>query len=81
MTTKGKKNRAQLLTECKTVSVANLVAYMEKEKSKLRKLNRNYANKKKQEEDRKINKQFELDPGGVYSIFRKIQGSTLTVAN
>ena len=45
---------------------------MEKEKSKLRKLKRNYLNKKKQDEARKINKQFELDPGDVYSNFKKI---------
>ena len=31
ITKKGKKNRAQLLKEYKTLSVANLVAYMEKE--------------------------------------------------
>ena len=55
ITKKGKKNRAQLLKEWKILSVANLGAYMEKKKSKLRKLKRNYANKKKQEEARKIN--------------------------
>ena len=34
---KGKKNRLELLRECKTLSVAILVAYMEKQKSRLRK--------------------------------------------
>ena len=65
----------QLLKECKTLSVANLVAYMEKEKLKLRKLKRYYLNKKKHEEATKINKQFELDPEGVYSNFKKIIGN------
>ena len=37
LTSKGKKNRAKLLKNCKSLSVADLVVYMEKEKSKLRK--------------------------------------------
>ena len=45
---------------------------MKKEESKLRKLKRNYLNKKKQEEAGKINKQIVLDPGGVYSNFKRI---------
>ena len=42
LTSKGKKNRAKLLKNCKSLSVADLVVYMEKEKSKLRKLKRNF---------------------------------------
>ena len=39
---KGKKYRAKLLKNCKSLSIADLVVYMEKEKSKLRKLKRNF---------------------------------------
>ena len=42
LTSKGKKNRAKLLKDCKSLLVADLVVYMEKEKSKLRKLKRNF---------------------------------------
>ena len=38
LTKEGKKNRAKLLAVCKRLSVAELVNYMEREKSKLRKL-------------------------------------------
>ena len=34
LTSKGKKNRTKLLKNCKSPSVADLVVYMEKEKSK-----------------------------------------------
>ena len=51
----------------KTLSVAVLVAYMEKQKSRLRKLKRGYWRRKKQEDARRMNAQFELDPGRVYS--------------
>ena len=69
---KGKRNRAQLMKECGTLSITSLVSYMEKEKSKLRKLKRGYKGKVKQEEARKLNKQFHLDAGRVYSNFKKI---------
>ena len=42
LTSKGKKNRAKLLKDCKSLLVADLVVYMEKEKSKLRQLKRNF---------------------------------------
>ena len=42
ITKKGKRNRAKLMRECKKLTVANLVAYMEKEKSNLRRLKRGY---------------------------------------
>ena len=40
-------NRAALLKECKTFSVVSLVAYMEKEKSNLRKLKRRFSSRKR----------------------------------
>ena len=72
ITKKGKKNRLELLRECKTLSVAILVAYMEKQKSRLRKVKRGYWRRKKQEDARRMNAQFELDPGRVYSDFRRV---------
>ena len=41
LTSKGKNNRAKLLKNCKSLSVADLIVYMEKEKSKLRKPKKN----------------------------------------
>ena len=35
ITKKGRKKRSQLLRECKTISVAGLVSYMEKKESEL----------------------------------------------
>lgn len=49
------------MKECTALSLANLVAYMEKEKSTLRNLKRSYRNKKKQDEACRINKLFQLD--------------------
>ena len=72
ITKKGKKNRIELLRECRTLSVAVLVAYMEKQKSRLRKVKRGYWTRKKQEDARRLNAQFELDPGRVYSDFRSV---------
>ncbi|PFX23499.1 Retrovirus-related Pol polyprotein from type-1 retrotransposable element R2 [Stylophora pistillata] len=66
ITKKGKRNRAELKKVCKTLTVANLVAYMEKEKSKLRRLKRGYRSRKKQHEARQINRQFQLDRRRVY---------------
>ena len=45
---------------------------MEKKKSKLRKLKRGYRNNRKRGEARRLNKQFELDPGRVYFNLKKI---------
>ena len=58
LTSKGKKNRAKLLKNCKSLSVADLVVYMEKEKSKLRKLKRNFWHVKRVEEARKLTRNF-----------------------
>ena len=60
------------MKECRALSLANLVAYMEKEKSKLRKLKRSYRKKRKQDEACRINKLFQLDPERVFSDFKKI---------
>ena len=59
------------MKECVTLSVACLVSYTGKEKSKLRKLKRGYKGKVKHEKARKLNKQFHLDAGRVYSIEKK----------
>ena len=69
MTKKGKKNRTLLSEECRTVSSTELVSYMEKKKSQLRKLKRNYIRQKKQDEARSLNRQFKQDARSVYSRF------------
>ena len=71
LTSKGKKNRAKLLKNCKSLSVADLVVYMEKEKSKLRQLKRNFWRVKRLEEARKLNQKFYADPGSIYATFGK----------
>ena len=58
LTSKGKKNRAKLLKNRKSLSVADLVVYMEKEKSKLRKLKRHFWHVKRVEEARKLTRNF-----------------------
>ena len=63
ITKKGRKNRSHLQKECKTISVAGLISYMEKKKSELRKLKRGFDRKKKQEVSRVINQQFNAVPG------------------
>ena len=72
LTSKGKKNRAKLLKNCKSLSVADLVVYVEKEKSKLRKLKRNFWRAKRLEEARKLNQKFYADPGSIYATFGKM---------
>ena len=62
LTSKGKKIRAKLLKNCKSLSVADLVVYMRKEKPKLRKLKRNFWRVKRLEEARKLNQKFYADP-------------------
>ena len=60
------------MNECGTLSIACLVSFMEKEKSKVRKLTLGYKGKVKQEKARELNKHFHLDAGRVYSNFKKI---------
>ena len=68
----GKRSQKILLQHCKAISVAELVNFMEKEKSKLRKQKRVFARKKKNEEARKLNNMFQNDPGRVYNSFKEI---------
>ena len=72
LTSKGKKNRAKLLKDFKSLSVADLVVYMEKEKAELRKLKRNFWRVKRLEGARKLNQKFYADPGSIYAIFGKM---------
>ena len=69
LTKKGRKNKRLLLEECRAISSAELVNYMEKKKSQLRMLERNYIKQKKQGEERSLNRQFKRDPRSVYARF------------
>ena len=57
LTSKSKNNRAKH-QNCKSLSVADLVVYMERKKSKLRKLERNFCRVRRLEEARKLNQKF-----------------------
>ena len=48
------------------------MSYMEREKSKLRKLKRSFVRRKKLCEARQVNRKFQQDPGSVYSCFGKM---------
>ena len=48
------------------------MSYMEKEKSKLRKLKKSFVRRKKLYEARQVKREFQQDPGIVYSCFGKI---------
>lgn len=72
ITKKGRKNRTELMKDWKIISIAELVKYMEKEKSKLRNLKRGYVRRKKLEEAKRINRPFHQDPGSVFCSFKKI---------
>lgn len=72
ITKKGKRNRAILEQECKGLSAVNLVSYMEKQKSILRKLKRGFSRSKKQEEARALNQQFQTDASRVYTNMREM---------
>ena len=72
LTSKGKKNGAKLLKDCKSLTVADLVVYMEKEKAELRKLKRNFWRVKRLEEARKLNQKFYADPGSIYATIGKM---------
>ena len=58
LTSKGKNNRAKLLKNWKSLSVADLVVYIEEEKSKLHKRKRNVWRVKRLEEDRSLTRNF-----------------------
>ena len=72
ITTKGRRNQGKLLESCKVILVAALVNYMEREKSKLRKLKKGFVRRKKLYEARQVNRKFQQDPGSVYSCFGKM---------
>ena len=72
LTGKGKNNRAKLPKNCKSLSVADLIVYMEKEKSKLRKLKKKFLRVKREEEARKLNRKFYADPGSINATFGKM---------
>ena len=72
VTKRGKRNREILQKECKVLSIASLVNYMERQKCELRKLKKAFGRKKKNEEARVINKQFKDDAGRVYSNMREM---------
>ena len=72
-TSKGKKNRAKLQENCKQLSAANLLVYMERKKSnQVRKLKRNVWRVKRLEEARRVNQKFYADPGSIYATFGKM---------
>ena len=54
VTKRGKRNREILQKECKVLSIASLVNYMERQKCELRKLKKAFGRKKKNEEARFI---------------------------
>jgi len=74
VTKRGKKNREILQKECKLLSIASLVNYMERQKCalQLRKLKRAFCWKKKNEEAKVINQQFKDYAGRVYANMREI---------
>ena len=72
VTKKGRRNRVILQKECKVLSIASLVSYMEKQKFALRKLKRVFCRRKKNEEARVLNQQFKDDAGRVYANMRKM---------
>ena len=72
LTKRGRKNREMLEKECRNLSVTELITYMEKYKSVLRKLKSGFIRRKKVEESRRFNRQFERDPGRVYDQFNNI---------
>ena len=72
LTKKGKKNRAKLLAVCKRLSAAEPVN--ESQKSKLRKPKKEPKRCRKNEESRKLNRKFHLNPGGrTRKCFKKVK--------
>ncbi|PFX30127.1 Deleted in malignant brain tumors 1 protein [Stylophora pistillata] len=69
---KEKRNRAIVEQECKGLSAAKLVSYMEKLKSILRQLKRGSSRSKKQEEVRVFNQQFQTDACRVNENMREM---------
>ena len=76
LTKRGRKNRAFLEKECRKISVAELVNYVEKNKMLVSKLKRGFRKKKTMEESRVLNRQFQEDPGRVYDVFNGMLKNT-----
>ena len=56
------------MQECGSISAASLVNYMEREMCELRKMKRSTDRRQKAEKSRHLNKRFQGDPCGVYSM-------------
>ena len=72
ITRKARKNRKELAEECKTISASTLVNFMEKQKTRLRKLKKSFLRLKKEKEAIELNKQFEMYTGKVYDTFNNL---------
>ena len=72
LTMRGKRNRVIFKRECKSISLAELVSYKEKQKSAVRKMKKGFCKRKKQEEARLVNRQFYQDARRVYANMKKI---------
>lgn len=72
LTKKRRRSRAMLKEECKQISAAELVSYMEKQRSLLRKLKRGIYRRQKHEEARRVSHQFKVDVGQVYTDMREV---------
>ena len=72
ITKKGRKKQIFLMQECGTLSAASLVSDIERKKCDLRKFKGSTERRKKVEELRALNKRFESDPSGVYSLLDKM---------
>ena len=71
LTRRGRKNRELLKMECKTLSVGELVNYMERNKAVLRKLKKGFVRRKKVGESRFFNRTYQVDPSRVYKGFNE----------
>ena len=72
LTKKRKRNRAMLKEECKHILAAELVTYMEKQKSLLRKLKRGFYWRQKHDEARSVNHHFKVNAGQAYAYVREV---------
>ena len=72
MTKRGRKNRDLLQEVCKSLSVTQLITYIEKQKFRLRKLKAAFGRKKRQEEVKSLNDQFRTEPEWVYARINEI---------
>ena len=78
---KGKRDRAVLEKECKRLSAAKLVSFMEKQKAILRKLRRGFSRIQKNEEASILYQQFQADTGKVYANMHELLIATKRMNN